>query len=380
MKKKAIPPFVLTAGQSGRLLFNFTQPDGAEVPALRGALMVHGQRVDMENTQADVLTIPALPAGVYLSEVRAGGVCVLYGHVEVLPSPLCADEGLATYRVDVDNTTDVLQVNITLGEMGPQGAQGPKGDKGDTGEQGPKGDKGEPGEQGPRGTQGEPGPQGEPGASLRYEDLTAEQRAELAGEAGAAALYEVVRVAPEAGEESNFEAYGFGVIMPRAGLLASVQVECKDSGSVGSEPVWLKVWRGSESVAAAVSLNSQVHGAGKVLTWEFEPLAVDAGVEYKFLMYKEASLAPGVFSPDFQGCFRVVRKDAADGLGMLGPSGGYGMIDAQVWQPVYVLGLQVARFAPAGHVDDLVAHVSADEKAGLAELLARKDELLALLS
>lgn len=123
MKKKAIPPFSLTAGQSGRLLFNFTLPEGAETPALRGALMVHGERVDMENTQADMLTIPALPAGVYLAEVRAAGVCVLYGHVEVLPSPLSGEDGLATYRVDVDNTTDVLQVNITMleGLTGPQG-------------------------------------------------------------------------------------------------------------------------------------------------------------------------------------------------------------------------------------------------------------------
>ena len=157
MKKKAIPPFTLTAGQSGRLLFNFTLPEGADTPALRGALMVHGERVDMENTQADMLTIPALPAGVYLTEVRAAGVCVLYGHVEVLPSPLFGEEGLATYRVDVDNTAEVLQVNITMlegmpgpqGEQGPAGPQGPKGDTGATGPQGPqgpKGDKGDPGE------------------------------------------------------------------------------------------------------------------------------------------------------------------------------------------------------------------------------------------
>lgn len=123
MKKKAIPPFTLTAGQCGRLLFDFTLPPGAETPALRGALMVHGERVDMEGTQEDMLVIPALPAGVYLAEVRAAGMCVLYGHVEVLPSPLSGEEGLATYRVDVDNTTDVLQVNIAMleGLTGPQG-------------------------------------------------------------------------------------------------------------------------------------------------------------------------------------------------------------------------------------------------------------------
>lgn len=104
-------------------MFHFALPEGATTPMLRGALMVHGESVAMENTLADVLTIPALPAGVYLSEVRADGVCVLYGHVEVLPSPLSGDAGLATYRVDVDNTTDVLVVNVTLSDDAAMCAQ-----------------------------------------------------------------------------------------------------------------------------------------------------------------------------------------------------------------------------------------------------------------
>lgn len=119
MKKKAIPPFVMTAGQSGRLLFDFSLPEGAARPVLRGALMVHGERVDMAAGDGE-LTIPALPAGVYLAEVRAGGVCVLYGHVEVLPSPLYADAGEARYEVAVDARADVLEVHVVLRE-GPRG-------------------------------------------------------------------------------------------------------------------------------------------------------------------------------------------------------------------------------------------------------------------
>lgn len=119
MKRKAIPPFVMTAGQSGRLLFDFSLPEGAARPVLRGALMVHGERVDMAAGDGE-LTIPALPAGVYLAEVRAGGVCVLYGHVEVLPSPLYADAGEARYEVAVDARADVLEVNVVLRD-GPRG-------------------------------------------------------------------------------------------------------------------------------------------------------------------------------------------------------------------------------------------------------------------
>ena len=135
MKKKSIPPFMLTEGQRGRILFEFTLGDGAEVPELCGALMVHGQRVDMEAEDEGTLVIPVLPAGVYLAEVRAGGVCVLYGHVEVLPSPLRQTDGDAVFRMTVDCTQDVLRVSLELaagipgrrGEPGPQGAQGTPG-------------------------------------------------------------------------------------------------------------------------------------------------------------------------------------------------------------------------------------------------------------
>ncbi len=135
MKKKAIPPFSLTAGQTGRLLFNFTLPEGTAKPALRGALMVHGQKVDMLTGDDDTLTIPPLPAGIYLTEVRAAGICILYGHVEVLPSPLFEDSGVAAYKVDVDSSTDLLRVNLSMveGIPGMQGAQGEQGEKGDTG-------------------------------------------------------------------------------------------------------------------------------------------------------------------------------------------------------------------------------------------------------
>lgn len=138
MKKKSIPPFMLTEGQRGRILFEFKLGDGAEVPELCGALMVHGQRVDMEAEDEGTLVIPVLPAGVYLAEVRAGGVCVLYGHVEVLPSPLRLAEGDAVFQMTVDCTTDVLRVSLALaaGIPGRRGAPGPQGAQGTPGEPG----------------------------------------------------------------------------------------------------------------------------------------------------------------------------------------------------------------------------------------------------
>lgn len=354
MKKKAIPPFTLTAGQSGRLLFNFTLPEGADTPALRGALMVQGQRVDMENTQADMLTIPSLPAGVYLTEVRAAGVCVLYGHVEVLPSPLFGEEGLATYRVDVDNTAEVLQVNIAMqGERGPQGEPGPQGEKGE---------------------------QGEPGEDFTYEDLTPEQKAELIAPLG----YAEVEVAPEGTTEEDYNAYGFGFVMPRTGRIKGLTLECRDSGTATPEntPVWLKVWRGTTLIAR--SENSQQHAVDAVLGYSFaEPFEVAEGEEIKVSFHAEEGLAETGYYMGRQCCLRVVDKDPAAPGGMLGDQGGYGSAsDAtqRSWVAKHTWHMHVGVFAPAEHVEDSTVHITAEEHAGLAELLAHKDELLALLA
>lgn len=102
------------------------------MPELVGALMVHGQRVDMVREAEDRLLIPVCPPGVYLAEVRAAGVCVLYGHVEVLPSPLYEQEGVVSYTIDVDAMTDVLAVSLSMveGIPGPRGEQGIQGERG----------------------------------------------------------------------------------------------------------------------------------------------------------------------------------------------------------------------------------------------------------
>ena len=72
------------------------------------------------------------------------------------------------------------------GPQGPQGIQGPRGERGVQGIQGPVGPRGPQGVEGPRGPRGLQGPAGEKGAdgSVRFEDLTPEQKEELRGPKG----------------------------------------------------------------------------------------------------------------------------------------------------------------------------------------------------
>ena len=151
-----------------------------------------------------------------------------------------------------------------------------------------------------------------------------------------------------------------------------------NSSQVGTEPVWCKVWKNDRFMA--LSLNSQVHGVGKTLSWVFDPFTVDAGQEYKFLFYKESSKDLVSFSTDFSGCFHVVSKDSSDGVGMIGSGGGYGISGATEWQPLYKIVLLNPRYSPATHATDSTVHLSAEEKSDLADLLANKDALLALIN
>ncbi len=117
MLQRRIPPITLTAGQRVRLQFNFTLPAGSDPPPLIGAVSVAGRRVDMVGEGEDMLVIPALPPGAYLAEVRAGGACVLYGTLDVLPSPLGGEEGERGVMFDIDLTTPVLTVQVGTVEV-----------------------------------------------------------------------------------------------------------------------------------------------------------------------------------------------------------------------------------------------------------------------
>ena len=76
----------------------------------------------------------------------------------------------------------------------------------------------------------------------------------------------------------------------------------------------------------------------------------------------------------------MVRKASSDGVGMIGDGGGYATSGATDWQPRYKLSFRNVVYSPFAHAYDSISHLSAEEHAGLAQLLAKKDQLLALLT
>lgn len=341
----------LKAGQRCRCAFDIS-PSGSYEKA--GAVCVGARHVPMQ-VVGDELIAEAMPPGLHLFEVRVGGVSVGYGYFEVAPSPL-ADAGgevAATFSGDV--SAPVAKFTLSLNA-------------------GPQGEKGDPG---PQGEKGEPGEKGDP---LTFADLTEEQKAELIAPLG----YEEVEVAPEGGTENDYNAYGFGFVMPRGGRVTGLTLACRSSGTAtpADTPMWLKAWRGTTLVAR--SAESQQHTVDAVLSYTFaEPFEVEEGEEIKVSFHAEDGLTTTAYQMGRQCCLRVVAKDPAAPGGMLGDQGGYGSAsDAtqRSWVAKHTWRMQVGVFAPAEHVADAVKHLTAEERAGITELLAKKDALLALLA
>lgn len=181
-------------------------------------------------------------------------------------------------------------------------------------------------------------------------------------------------VGPSGDTEDNYNAYGFGYVVPQAGSITALDLECRHTGAAtpAATPIWAKVWRGASLQLAAVSANAQVHDLSATLRYTFtEPFEVAAGEELRVSFHTEDGAA-SAYQMGRQCCLRVLAKDPAAPGGLLGEQGGYGAAsDAtqRSWIAKHTWHMQAPLFAPANHTHP-----------GLDELLAHKDALLALVN
>ena len=134
------------AGCLSRVTCDITAPEGVDT-TLTAFLVYEGESRPATLESADVIIFPAVPYGHYAYEIRCGGKPVAFGHLLARASAFPHTEGVVDYTLEADlSTTEAAQIELTL-TPGPRGPQGEKGER---------------------------------GAPLRYEDLTPEQRAELA--------------------------------------------------------------------------------------------------------------------------------------------------------------------------------------------------------
>ncbi len=399
----------ISSGQPGRLVFNLTGGAASLTPVgwiavteYPGAKPVATQ---MQWVAADhALYLPPLPFGCFFYEVRVGALEVAKGHIDVTPSPFPYDgQEYKTWLVtDDDIVNDVATFNIEAAP-GLQGPQGEKGEKGDTGDTGPQGEKGE---------------QGEP---FTYDDLTAEQKAQLVAplesrfapaehatdttahitEAEHTALSEVLaaglvtqqKVVPP-GEFStslkpgNLGDSGCFEPVHANGVLKKIKIYRKSTISINAfgSGLFARISYSRDGVVLASKECSIAQTEDGLVfdlgddglpcevggVWEWEVLLRIGNEERPFCIYPQWS--------NFIGSSIDGVESAGGGLICYNVPGfdirGYNTIDVvykneTTWEIAGALDV---------HAADAKAHMTEAEHAGLAELLANKDALLALLN
>lgn len=230
---------------------------------------------------------------------------------------------------------------------------------------------------GERGSKGEPGETGERGASAYElwleEGNTGDEKAFFAalGTSALATMYQ----SPPGVATDNANVYGFGMVMKHRGTVLALSTQCRSGGSAApaNTDILAKVWKkdssGNKSLLAT-STNYQQHNVGQTLRWVFAPFEVSSG-DMLLVTFHTNDYADGTqYAAGHQCCFAVTSTSEPES----GCIGGDGQWQYTNLIPLYTWEIQVR------HAADFISHLTADEHAGLAQLLARKDELLALLS
>ncbi len=346
------------AGCLTRVTCDITAPEGTDT-TLSAYLVYEGESRPATLESAGVIIFPAVPYGHYAYEIRCGGKPVAFGHLLVRPSAFPHTDGIVDYTLAADlSTTDAARVEINIAP----GPRGPQGEKGEQGEPGPKGDK------------------GDPGAALTYADLTAEQKAELVS---TLALEQVELTATTGtGTEDMCIRWAQISLAHEPGLegaLREVAIPCRNSASaeLDLQPRHLGLWYEAADGSwplLAVSTAPATQVPGQFTTWPFAGVPMVPGRKLRMRLLAGAD---GTWedSPLVLGG-RGTANDS-DGCYVQNTSGSSQNYKLEVR---FTVSAGVDRYAPAAHVEDSTAHMTAEEHAGLAELLANKDALLALLN
>ena len=221
-----------------------------------------------------------------------------------------------------------------------------------------------------KGERGSKGEQGEPGKDADVEAIVNQAVAEVTTQA-----YETMHASTAVGTD-NAEFYWCEIFAGHipTGRLTSLALQCRGGAAnkMSTSACYLGIWElndAGEPVLLGVSTNTAVQAVGQNIHWAFDSVPLSGRtLRLCLLPSRDAEWLSGDL------CFGARVSPCSDSCCMV-------MTSPQSYLPQVVFSYDspLPRFAPASHVSDTELHLSASERAGLAQLLARKDELLALL-
>lgn len=332
----------MLAGQKG--IITITSVDGFDGEVLlTGAAKVKGsvQAFDPDEADERRLIIPPMPQGVWPYAVLCNGSTVFKGCIYVADSPLIEDGVCSSWAVEVSRDTGILSASVTLSE-GPQGPQG----------------------------------------NSAYETWLS-----LGNTGSEQDFVDSLVLLPEENNistGSGTENINWRWVAIAGGLpdetyrIRSIRVPSRTSNAAGlsSQPLFLTVWMSDgngQFSCVATSSNSITPQVAVDSVWEFDSAA-------QLIPGRWLRLCPTTDpSETWQGSHsiggRIVK--VSDGSNIVGSNGkSYG---GRLEMTITYETMR-EKYAPSSHVADAVAHLSEDEHIALAELLAHKTELLALLT
>ena len=231
---------------------------------------------------------------------------------------------------------------------------------------GERGAKGEPGEPGIQGVQGEPG-------EVDPADVDAAVHKALYEE-----QYETHTSAVGTTDINCRWAQLSLAHCPPGGNLKSVTIPCRSTNSsdMTTAASYLGIFEEDASgnfVHLATSVNTVAQKVGQDSIWQFEGTALRGTKIRLCLMGSRTGTA---LNTALVLCGRGLNKDT-DGCYLMNTSGSN---ENYLIAATFTLGIPGALFTPASHETNTTLHLSEDEHAGLAQLLANKDALLALIN
>lgn len=190
-----------------------------------------------------------------------------------------------------------------------------------------------------------------------------------AGEGGLEVHYDTATQSPPEGNRDNYDASGWAMVVTEPGILASITLQQRSSGTIKSPfPVWLKIWlsEGGRWRLLGTSCDGIEQKVNAFSTWTFSGIELEAGMKLHIDAHRSAENE----NLDAFLSTRAVVNTLAD-TGMID---GEGTVNTRGWVPDYALvvkrpaglsarGLHLATRADLEeHAGDAECHLTADER------------------
>lgn len=151
---------------------------------------------------------------------------------------------------------------------------------------------------------------------------------------------------PNGTETSAYDGYGFGFKAKYSGMLSSISIKCRESGSTSPNtgaPYWIKVWgvdSNGNKTLLSLSKNYQVHHVGDTLHYVFDPFYVSAGQELRVIFCSESELDNTTYAVGSSTCCMKAIKLVATAAtpvfgGVIKNTGEYAYSGDTIWQADY---------------------------------------------